>query len=119
VAPNANRDKRLSDESGAPIRDATSPRVATKLRVTLAHQAKGVLVKAHPQMKAVLLDSICGTAAGSALAAKPPAYLINRDVIFPTMLWTTELKGRGNRRASAAQDSDFDGLVWSRSAFHR
>ena len=48
-------------------------RIATQLRVALAHQPEGVLVEAHPEVKAVLLDAIAGPAPRGALATEAKA----------------------------------------------
>jgi len=50
---------------------------------TIAHQGKGIVVKAGPDMQAVLLDPLArpGVTAARTLAAQPPAHLIDVDVI--------------------------------------
>ena len=60
-------------------RRSDSARVPTELGVALAHQAEGVLVEAHPEVQAVLLDAARRSASRGALAAEPPAELVDGD----------------------------------------
>jgi hypothetical protein len=47
-------------------------------------------------MESVLFYAIRGPTPGRPLSTEPPSDLINRDLIFPLMLGTAELKRRGD-----------------------
>ena len=63
-------------------------------------------------MKPVFFDSIGGTAARSSFPAKTPAQLINCYLVFAIVRGTAQFEGRRNRGASAADDSNFDRLLF-------
>src|SRR5689334_11328608 len=61
-------------------------------------------------MQPVLFDAPRGPAAGGALAAQPPAELIDRNAIGALVPGPGQFKSRCNRCATAAYDRDFYGL---------
>jgi hypothetical protein len=62
-------------------------------------------------MQAVFLDTIGGSATGGALAAQPPAELVDRDVIAIVKFGSGELEGSGHCVATATDYGDFDRLL--------
>src|ERR1700722_9412028 len=63
-------------------------------------------------MKSVFFDSIGGTAARSSFPAKTPTQLINCYLVFAIVRGTAQFEGRRNRGASAADDGNFDRLLF-------
>ena len=63
-------------------------------------------------MKPMFFDSIGGTAARSSFPAKTPAELINRYLVFAIVRGTAKFEGRGDRGTSAADDSNFNRLLF-------
>ena len=70
---------------------------------------EGVVIKAQPDVQAVLFDALVRPAPTTgSLAAKPPAHLIKRDLValLPVGL-AGDLPGRSDGAYTAAQDGDF------------
>jgi hypothetical protein len=80
------------------------------LGVTVAHQAKGILVKAHPQMQPMLLDAIGDAAAGRTLSTEPPSHLIDGDLVLTLVLRACQLE---RRRQGGAASADHRHARWS------
>jgi hypothetical protein len=95
-----------------PSHDRARGGIARELLVAFAHQAKRVVVVAHPQMQAVLLDSIGRATRRRALAAQTPARLVDRHLVAACVLRSRQLEGRRHARAAASDDRDlhFRGL---------
>ncbi len=75
--------------------------------VALAQQREGVLVRSEPDVQPVLFDPAIRTAARRALAAQPPAALIDRDRFEPVPpAGFAEPPGRTQPRHAAAEDGD-------------
>ena len=113
LAPTAARmigdaDMRLGEERVAPVSDSAGLGIAAEFGVTFAHQPKGVLVEAEPDMQPVLLDAVRSPAPRGALAAEPPAKLIDAHLVGPAMLGPGQFERRRHRRASAADHHHFD-----------
>jgi predicted NUDIX family NTP pyrophosphohydrolase len=64
-------------------------------------------------MEAVLFNSICWTSARGSLAAETPAELIDGYLVFALMCRPAQFEGGRNRCASAANDRNFDRLLFS------
>ena len=92
-------------------------RRAVELLVALAQQPEGVLVVAEPEVQAVLLDAAVHAAAARALAAEPPAALVDGDrldLLLPARL--AQPPGGRQPGHAAAEDGDApDHRVRSRS----
>jgi len=63
-------------------------------------------------MKSVFFNSIGGAAARSSFPAKTPALLINCYLVFAVVRGTAKFEGRRNRGASAADNGNFDRLLF-------
>ena len=63
-------------------------------------------------MQSVFFDSIGGTAPRSSVPAEPPSQLINCYLVFAVVRRTAKFEGRRNRGASAADDGNFDRLLF-------
>jgi hypothetical protein len=61
-------------------------------------------------MKSVLFDATGDAAAGRSLSPEAPAGLVNCDVIAAFVSRLSQFEGRGDGRATAADDSDLKGL---------
>src|SRR6478672_3986837 len=85
-------------------------RLCVQLLVALAQQPERIVVASEPDVQPVLLDTSRRAAAGRALAAQPPADLIDGDVISALVPGPGQFKSRRNRRAAAAYDRDLYGL---------
>ena len=81
------------------------------LGIAGAHQGKGVLVEAHPQVQAVLLDALRGPAPRGALAAQAPAQLVNSDLVAALVLGPAQLEGCRQAGTTAADDGHTLGWV--------
>ena len=81
---------------------------AVQLAVAGRHQGQGVVVAAQKAVNAVLFDAVIGPASGGALAAKPPAHLVHRDVVLalPARL-AAQLEGGGKCADAATENGDF------------
>jgi hypothetical protein len=86
-------------------------RIAIQLGIAFAQYLESVLIEAHPDVEAVLLDAIVGAATGSALAAEAPSGLINGDVKLPLMLRPREFESGGDSSTATADHGDFDGFL--------
>ena len=79
-----------------------------ELFVDAADDIEGVFVEAEPDVEAVLLDPLCPgdiSPPAGALAAQPPAELVDGDVVALAQLWRRgELEGRGQAACSATKD---------------
>ena len=63
-------------------------------------------------MQSVFFDSIGGTAPRSSFPAEPPSQLINCYLVFAVVSRTAKFEGRRNRGASAADNGNFDRLLF-------
>jgi len=63
-------------------------------------------------MESVFFNSIGGAAARSSFPAKTPALLINCYLVFAVVRRTAKFEGRRNRGASAADNGNFDRLLF-------
>ena len=84
---------------------------AVELLVDAADDVEGVLVEAEPDVEAVLLDALGGVggsdlpAPAGALAAQPPAQLVDGDVVALAQLGRRcQLEGGGQTARSATKD---------------
>jgi hypothetical protein len=59
-------------------------------------------------VQTVFLDPAGRAAAGGALAAEPPALLVDRDAVAAAVLGARQLERRGHRGAAATDDGDAD-----------
>ena len=84
--------------------------VSFQFFVALAQQHECVVIAAEPDMEPVLLDATGGPAAGGSFAAKPPAELIDGDVVGALVLRPGQFEGCRDRRATAPDHRDLDWL---------
>ena len=54
----------------------------------------------------MLLDAVRHPSPGSALAAEPPAQLVDGDLVAAFVLGARQLERRGERRTTAADNGD-------------
>ena len=80
---------------------------AVELAVALAQEPERVVVRAEPEVQAVLLDPPGGTAAAGSLAPEPPAPLVHRDRLEPVApSGLAQPPGRRHRGHTAAEHGD-------------
>jgi hypothetical protein len=75
----------------------------SELGVDVPHQLEGVLVPAHPDVQAVLLDPAVLAAPAGALAAQPPAELVEGHALEALAPIGSQTKKPSTRRRVAPE----------------
>ena len=88
--------------------------IPVEFLVTLPQKPERVFVKAEPDVQPVLFDAVGGTAARRALAAQPPAELIDGDVEAALVFGAAELERGGHGGAAATDHGDLDCRLFGR-----
>jgi hypothetical protein len=81
---------------------------AVELAMTAVEQPERVLIEAEPDVQAVLLDPLMGTASARALAPEAPPLLVEGDrlVVLLPVLPVGQLQGGGDAAGAPAEDRD-------------